>query len=168
MIAGLRILIGCGESFLQAAGLYLTFFYKRNELATRGSIYYAMFAIAGSANGLLSYAILKDLNDVNGWLAWRWIFLIEGRSESCSDALYDYWLTTPLGLMSVAYGFFIFVALPASPEKLGRMFNAAEKEICLRRYREAFNVEGESKVRGEQILGVLKDPMAWFYSTYLS
>ena len=70
--------------------------------------------------------------------------------------------------MSVAYGFFIFIALPSSPENLGRIFNAAEKKICLRRYREAFNVEGESKVRGEQILGVLKDPMAWFYSTYLS
>ena len=70
--------------------------------------------------------------------------------------------------MSVAYGLFIFVTLPSSPEKLGRLFSAAEKEICLRRYREAFNVEGESKVRGDQILGVLKDPMAWFYSKYLA
>ena len=65
MIAGLCVLIGYGESFLQAAGLYLTFFYKRNELATCGLIYYAMFAVAGSANSLLSYAILKDLNGAN-------------------------------------------------------------------------------------------------------
>jgi MFS family permease len=89
-IAGLRILLGCAESFLQIAGLYLTFFYKRNELATRGSIYFATSAVAGSANGLLSYAILKDLNGASGWLAWRWIFLIEGESKSCPGALYDY------------------------------------------------------------------------------
>ena len=76
------MLVGCAESFLQAAGLYLTFFYKRNELASRGSIYYAMFAVAGSVNGLMAYGILKNLNGVGGWLAWRWIFLIEGENKS--------------------------------------------------------------------------------------
>ena len=75
------MLIGCGEAFVQAAGLYLTFFYKRNELATRGSIYFAMFALAGSVNGLLSYGVIKTLNAVNGWLAWRWIFFIEGKTK---------------------------------------------------------------------------------------
>ena len=73
-------MIGCGEAFLQAAGLYLTFFYKRDQLATRGSIYFSMFAIAGSINGLISYGLLENLNNVHGWLAWRWIFFVEGKT----------------------------------------------------------------------------------------
>jgi MFS family permease len=52
--------------------------YKRNELATRGAIFYCMTAVAGSANGLLAYAIQETMNGVNGWSSWRWIFFIEG------------------------------------------------------------------------------------------
>jgi MFS family permease len=78
-IGGLRILVGCGEAFIQAAPLYLTFFYKRDQLATRGGIYFAMITVAGSANGLLAYAFLQNLNGVHGWLAWRWIFFVEGK-----------------------------------------------------------------------------------------
>jgi hypothetical protein len=78
----LRILIGCGEAFIQAATLFLTFFYKREELATRGGIFYSMVTVAGSANGLLAYAFLKNMNGVRGWLAWRWIFFTEGKSRA--------------------------------------------------------------------------------------
>jgi MFS family permease len=81
-IGGLRILIGCGEAFIQAAYLYLTFFYKREELATRGGILYSMVAVSGSANGLIAYVLLKNMNGVRGWLAWRWMFLIEGKSRT--------------------------------------------------------------------------------------
>jgi len=68
------------------------------------------------------------------------------------------------GVMSVFSGFIIFFLLPGSPEKLGRGFTAAEKEIALRRYREGYNVEGDTNVRGSQILKVLKDPHSWMYT----
>jgi hypothetical protein len=67
------------------------------------------------------------------------------------------------GLMSVGWGFVVFLLLPASPEKLPRFFNAKEKEIALRRYREAFNIE-RTKVSPKTILKTFKDPKAWFYS----
>jgi len=143
-LAGLRVLIGCGEALNQAAGLYLTFFYKRNQLASRGAFYFGVYALAGSMNGLLGYGILKNLNGARGWLAWRWIFLIEG-------------------LMSIFSGFIIIFLLPSSPEKLRRGFSAAEKDIALRRYREGYNVQGDTKIRGSQILKVLKDPHSWMY-----
>ena len=66
--------------------------------------------------------------------------------------------------MSVGFGFVVFLLLPSSPEKLRWGWSTAEKEIALRRYREAFNVENDTHVRGAQILGVLKDPKSWFYS----
>jgi hypothetical protein len=67
------------------------------------------------------------------------------------------------GVMSVGFGFIVLLLLPASPEKLRWFFNAQEKEIALRRYREAFNIE-RTKVSPKQILTTFKDPKAWFYS----
>jgi len=161
-LAGLRLLIGCGEALNQAAGLYLTFFYKRNQLASRGAFYFGVFALAGSMNGLLAYAILKYLNGARGWLAWRWLFLIEGAITSLPYNARTI-SKTLLGLMSVFVGFFVFFLLPHNPEKLGKAFTAAEKEIATRRYREAYNVQNDTKIRGSQIVKVLKSPVAWIY-----
>ncbi|KAE8449120.1 hypothetical protein EG329_008504 [Mollisiaceae sp. DMI_Dod_QoI] len=77
-LVGLRFLIGGAEALNQAAGLYLTFFYKRDQLASRGAFYFGVYALAGSMNGLLAYGIVKNLNRAGGWLPWKWIFLIEG------------------------------------------------------------------------------------------
>lgn len=77
-LAGLRVLIGGAEALNQAAGLYLTFFYRRDQLASRGSFYFGVYSLAGAFNGLLAYAIITDLNGTRGWLAWKWLFLIEG------------------------------------------------------------------------------------------
>lgn len=77
-VVGLRILIGAGEAFIQAAPLYLSLWYKRDELAMRGAIFFSMSAVAGSLNGLIAYGVLENLNGVYGRAAWRWIFLIEG------------------------------------------------------------------------------------------
>jgi hypothetical protein len=65
--------------------------------------------------------------------------------------------------MPVGFGFVGSFILPASPERLRWGFSAAEKQIALRRYREAFNIEGTG-VRPAQILKALKDPKAGFYS----
>ncbi|KAI0121293.1 putative pantothenate transporter [Xylariales sp. AK1849] len=143
-LAGLRLLIGCGEALNQAAGLYLTFFYKRNQLATRGAYYFGVFAFAGSLNGLLAFGISSDLDGVGEWKAWRWIFFIEG-------------------LMAVFWGFVVLCLLPSSPEKLRWGFSDEEKKIALRRYRQNFNTENDTKIRGAQVLKVLKDPHPWVY-----
>jgi hypothetical protein len=71
-----------------------------------------------------------------------------------------------LGLMSVGWGFVVMILLPPSPENLQWFFNAQEKEIGLRRYREAFNIE-RSKVSPKILLDTTKDAKAWFYSTCL-
>ncbi|KAF2670439.1 putative pantothenate transporter [Microthyrium microscopicum] len=143
-LAGFRVLIGAGEAFNSVATLYLTFLYRRDELATRGSIYYAVTALSGSFNGILGYGIVKNLNNVRGWLAWRWVFLIEG-------------------LMAVAFAPIIHFCLPASPDKFRKGFSVAEREMAVRRYNEAFNVVGDAKVRPGHIWKVLKDPSCWIY-----
>ena len=77
-IAGLRLGVGAGEAILQAGPLYLSFWYRRDELATRGAIFFATSAVAGAFNGIIAYAIFQNLEGVNGWGSWRWLFLIEG------------------------------------------------------------------------------------------
>ena len=79
-VAGLRVGVGVGEAFLQAGPLYLSLWYKRHEMATRGAIFFGTSAVAGAFNGIIAYGIEKNLKGANGWLAWRWLFLIEGTS----------------------------------------------------------------------------------------
>lgn len=77
-VYGLRVGVGAGEAILQAGPLYLSFWYRRDELATRGAIFFATSAIAGAFNGIIAYAVEKTLQGANGWASWRWLFLIEG------------------------------------------------------------------------------------------
>ncbi|KAJ9641318.1 hypothetical protein H2204_002996 [Knufia peltigerae] len=76
-LAGLRFGVGMGEAFLQAGVIYLSLWYKRNELATRGAWFFSTSALAGAFNGLVGYGIFKNLNGAHGLPAWKWIFLIE-------------------------------------------------------------------------------------------
>lgn len=79
VIAAMRVLIGCFEAFIQAGPLYLTFWYKRDQLAKRGSIFFSVIAVAGTMNGVIAYGIEMNLNGARGWPSWRWIFFIEGK-----------------------------------------------------------------------------------------
>jgi hypothetical protein len=68
-------------------------------------------------------------------------------------------LMDKLGLMPVGWGFVVTFLLPPSPENLQWFFNAQEKEIALRRYREAFNIE-RTKVPPKIMLNTIKDTKA--------
>lgn len=79
IVVVLRVLVGASEAFVNAAPLYLSIWYKRDELAIRGAIFFSTSAIAGSFNGLIAFGIEKGLNGAGGMSAWKWIFLIEGK-----------------------------------------------------------------------------------------
>ncbi|KAJ5689740.1 pantothenate transporter [Penicillium macrosclerotiorum] len=76
---GLRVAIGAAEAFVQAAPLYLTLWYKREEIVSRAAIFFSMMALAGSANGLIEYDISESLEGAKIIATWQWIFIIEGR-----------------------------------------------------------------------------------------
>ncbi|KAK4223101.1 putative transporter [Podospora fimiseda] len=144
-IAGLRVVVGAFEAFINGAPLYLTFWYKPDELATRGAIFMSMMNLAGSMNGLIAYAIQSGpLNGRYGRPAWRWIFLVEG-------------------VVSVGFGLVILFLLPTTPERVKWGFSKDEKKIAMRRTEEAYNVPN-AKPNGAQFVAALKDPKTWFYS----
>lgn len=165
---GLRVGVGVGEAFAQAAPLYMTLWYKRDELATRAAIVFSTSAVSGCFNGLIAYGIQKNIDKALGVAAWKWIFIIEGMRTAplkfglliCSDEVG--WLS---GAISIAYAFVLYVLLPPVPEKVTWGFSAEQKEIAVRRSREAYNVIG-AKIRPRQLFNLLKDPKTYFYGTY--
>ena len=55
--------------------LYLTFFYKREELGLRQALYFSGASLSGTFGGLLATAIGLIKHKPGGW---AWIFIIEG------------------------------------------------------------------------------------------
>ncbi|OJD32526.1 mfs transporter protein [Diplodia corticola] len=137
----LRALVGAAEAFIQGAILYLSFWYRYSELATRGAILYSTVALAGSFNGLLAYAITRTLSNARGWTAWQWIFLIEG-------------------VVPIAWAFVVFALLPSTPERIRLGFSPAEKDLVIRRSRASHN-SGDGTIRPRLILKLLADPKMW-------
>ncbi|KAF9939470.1 hypothetical protein BGZ65_010439 [Modicella reniformis] len=71
-----RALVGMFEAdYIPGIAIYLTTYYKKDEMATRLSIFWSTLAIANSVAGVLAYGILH-MRGV-GHAGWRWLFLFE-------------------------------------------------------------------------------------------
>ncbi|KAI3482796.1 hypothetical protein L1887_54474 [Cichorium endivia] len=71
-----RAFLGTTEAgILPALALYLTFFYKREELGLRQALYFSGASLSGTFGGLLATAIGLIKRHPGGW---AWIFIIEG------------------------------------------------------------------------------------------
>lgn len=71
-----RAFIGLAESgILPSLALYLSFFYKREEMGVRQALYFSGASLSGTFGGLLATAIGLIKHKPGGW---AWIFIIEG------------------------------------------------------------------------------------------
>lgn len=140
-LAVCRLLIAFSESLIQGALLYLSFWYRYEELATRAAVLNATNSLAGAFSGLLAYAITKDLGGDNGWSAWRWIFFIEG-------------------ILPVGWSVVVALLLPSTPNTVRRGFSQKERAVLLQRAASSHNT-GNNKVIPKLILRVLIDPQFW-------
>lgn len=92
---GVRALLGVAEGgLLPGMVLYLSHFYRREELALRIGIFYTAASLSGAFGGLLARG-LSAIGPAGGLEGWRWIFIIEG-------------------LITVACGIVSWLALPNS------------------------------------------------------
>ena len=79
-MAGVRFVLGIFEAAMMPANiLYLSRWYKRDELVFRICFFILSASLAGAFGGLLASAILR-LESFAGVTHWRMIFLIEGVS----------------------------------------------------------------------------------------
>ncbi|MCJ1400605.1 hypothetical protein MMC11_003811 [Xylographa trunciseda] len=73
-----RFFLGLAETGMFPGSFYLIgMWYKRSEAQKRYSFFFSSTTLAGAFGGLLAAAI-GNMNGVRGYLAWRWIFILEG------------------------------------------------------------------------------------------
>ncbi|CAH1761903.1 18652_t:CDS:2 [Entrophospora sp. SA101] len=77
-LQALRFLLGVFES---AAGpiqfYYYTVWYTPNEISVRAAIAFSFSMTAGAFGSLTAYAIVNNMDGLNGLHGWQWIFIIE-------------------------------------------------------------------------------------------
>lgn len=148
-LIGLRMLLGLFEAgYFPAICFYLTFFYRRRELAVRIFFLFAASAVSGSTGGLLAYAI-GYMEGIQGMSAWRWLMILEG---------------IPTVIFGAA-SFFILANDPTSASYL----TEREKELSkIRSVLDGSNVgkEGESdRIDWQQCREAWKDWKVWTLAT---
>lgn len=73
-----RALIAVTEAgFIPACLVYLTAFYKTNELATRLAYFWGAQALASCFSGIMSFFVFR-LEGAMGLEGWKWLFLTDG------------------------------------------------------------------------------------------
>jgi D-galactonate transporter len=105
-----RFLLGVFEAgFFPGIVLYLTFWYPQQRRARVMAIFMMAAVAAGIIIGPVSGWILKNMDGLNGWAGWQWMFLLEG-------------------LPSVVLGIVAFLKLADSPAD-AKWLSAGERRI---------------------------------------
>jgi MFS family permease len=143
MLIFLRVLLGIGEAGFTGVPFYLSFFFKRNELAFRTAIFVSAAPLATSFAASLAWLIVK-LAEYSPIAPWRLLFLIEG-------------------FPSVLVAAVAWRIIPDSPQTAPYL-TAREKKVARLRLQPStttttINPPSSSTIR--DTLAVLTDPAAW-------
>ncbi len=141
----LRALLGIGEAaFSPGIPFYLSFFYKREELALRTGLIIAAAPLSISFASSLAWLITK-IGEHGPIAPWRLLFLVEG-------------------FPSVLAAVFVWFYVPDSPEKAVYLTRREKKVSRLRLRKERCSKHGEHDKRGlkwREILHTLADPKCY-------
>ncbi|KAF2432591.1 putative MFS transporter [Tothia fuscella] len=140
----LRGLLGISEAAFAGVPFYLSFFFRRDELATRTGIFISAAPLATTFASSLAWAI-TSLGEKSGWAPWRLLFLVEG-FPSCLVAAW------------------VWRSLPDDVEDAS-FLNRREKDIASSRLRvedaEGDKTPGDKKLKIKEILQALRDPKCY-------
>ncbi|ODV77778.1 MFS general substrate transporter [Suhomyces tanzawaensis NRRL Y-17324] len=133
-----RLFLGaCESSFLPSIIYYLSTFYRRRELATRISIFYAASAIANAFSGLLAFGCFQiNSKKLHGW---QILFLIEGS-------------------LTISFAVFAFIVLPRDTQTTS-VLNDEEKEYAAYRIKTDSSDDTSKKVSFRDAMKVFKHPV---------
>lgn len=85
----LRLVMG---GFIPDTVLYLTYWYKSNELPTRLAWLWTALSSCNILGSLVAAGVLQ-MRGIHGWSGWQWLFLIEGIITGCIGIAS--WIMTP-------------------------------------------------------------------------
>ncbi|KAK9761097.1 hypothetical protein K7432_014253 [Basidiobolus ranarum] len=108
--------MGCFQAGLgPGIPLLLSYWYKREEMARRMSIFLGSSTLAGLFGGVFAYAVIRNLDDSHGLASWRWLFIVEG-------------------VPTIFIGILCFFFLPDYPHTASKYFlTPAERDLAIKR-----------------------------------
>jgi hypothetical protein len=137
------------EAAFAGVPFYLSFFFRRDELAARVGVFISAAPLATTFASSLAWAITW-LGEKSAWAPWRLLFLVEG-FPSCIVA---YW---------------VYRSLPDGPET-AKFLTKREKNIAQARLRgddsedvgaERSELGQKKKLKFDEILQALRDPKCY-------
>ncbi|KAF9453849.1 MFS general substrate transporter [Macrolepiota fuliginosa MF-IS2] len=142
-VFAIRFFLGIFEAaMLPGVLFYLSTFYKRNELASRLGIFYAMSAISGAFSGLIAFGVFHIRH--SKYKGWQFLFWIEGAS-------------------TIIFAIFAFFWLPRSPYTWWYL-NPREKEIARMRILTDSSVTADEKLSIRDSFRSLESPLYWIWA----
>jgi hypothetical protein len=140
----LRTLLGIGEAGFTGIPFYLSFFFKREELALRTGFFIAAAPLATSFASTLAWVILK-LADKGPIAPWRLLFLLEG-------------------FPSVLIAAVAWRVIPDGPGK-AKFLSKREKKVAILRLRRdrapKDETVGRSGLKLQEVWETVKDPKSY-------
>ncbi|KAK0742199.1 major facilitator superfamily domain-containing protein [Apiosordaria backusii] len=144
VLIGLRFLLGIGEAGFTGVPFYLSFFFRRGELALRTAVFISAAPLATSFSSTLAFAI-TSLSNVIPIAPWRLLFLIEG-------------------LPCILIAGIAWQIIPDSPQT-AQFLTARQKKIARVRLQSEHQQAAPSSSGSG--LSALKDPVAWTTSVII-
>lgn len=136
-----RLLLGVCEAALSPClVLYMTTFYRREELALRLCYLYMSSAISGVLGGLIAAGILK-MDGMQALRGWQWLYIIEGA-------------------ITVVVGFVVFFAI-ANTYQSARYLNEREKWMMSVRQAQEAAFNHDDGFSWAEIRKAFTDPVIW-------
>ncbi|KAI0449331.1 major facilitator superfamily domain-containing protein [Xylaria acuta] len=160
LLIALRVLLGIGEAGFAGVPFYLSFFFKRRELAFRTALFISAAPLASAFAGFVAWLILW-VGESLPIASWRLLFLLEGFPS--------------IIVATIAWG-----VIPDSPETTSYL-SPRERKIALLRLqhekveqhnhrRSSFSststyknkpAPSTSGLKSKDVLAAFKDPKAW-------
>lgn len=138
----LRAALGIGEAAFVGVPFFMSFFYKRDELAFRTGLFISAAPLATSFASSLAWVISKIGNRIP-IANWRLLFLVEG-------------------FPSVVVSLFVFLYIPDNPETARYLTRREQKVAKLRLRKEVAGDEaGKEGLNWNEVRETLIDPKSY-------
>ncbi|ORY01135.1 MFS general substrate transporter [Basidiobolus meristosporus CBS 931.73] len=133
-----RFFMGCFQAGLgPGVPLLLSYWYKREEMARRMSIFLGSSTLAGLFGGVFAYAVIRNLDGSHGLASWRWLFIVEG-------------------VPTIFIGILCFFFLPNYPHTASKYFlTPAERELAIKRGQSGGNKDTKTFSKHQMLKAVL-------------
>lgn len=144
-LLAIRFFLGVAEAgFFPGVIMYLCYWYKPSERATRMAIFAGSVAVAGAFSGLLASGI-SFLNGKANLAGWQWLFVLTG-------------------IPAVLFGAVVWIWMPNYPQD-AKFLTSEERAFAVARMG-PFAPQKEDKTFDRKIAKqTLLDPLFWIYAT---